>query len=293
MSVKFYPNYIFVAGFDATAEPSILNETYTCSGGETPGAGNGPAYDLIDNRSTRIITIDSSGQTTDPTIDIDLTVSISDVDFVIIDNHNLGTDVAWVTVTRNNGGTAQTISTAYSGTRGVASAAVSVESSVIKFSGASEDGLLLINKTADDDDNWEITMAEEAASTHQADITIGEIGLGVKCVTTYSANARPLESYQYQGVDITQSLGGQKYATKRFGAQRAWRLTWDLITDTDKTNLEAMFDVVDGQTYPLWVDFGDAATPKLHFVRFMQDRLDFQKQTHGIYTLTIDLQEEL
>ena len=286
MSVKFYPNYIFVAGFDAAAEPSITGETYACSGGETTG----PAYDLIDNRSTRVVTIDTNGQTTAPVIDFDLLANIASINFVIIDNSNFNTansDVGF-----SNKGSTLDISSAYQGVRGSAMTACSIAGgTVADTSDDGSDGIILFVPETITDNGFEVNLIYD--TVFAADITIGEIAIGVSCITTYSANARPLESYQYQGVDITQSLGGQKYATKRFGAQRAWRLTWDLITDTDKTNLEAMFDVVDGQTYPLWVDFGDAATPKLHFVRFMQDRLDFQKQTHGVYTLTIDLQEEL
>jgi hypothetical protein len=292
MSVTFYANYIHAAGFVATAEPTITGEGWTASGGETDnGAEGNPAYDLVDNKTTAVITIDTNGESSDPIIDIDCTANIINADFVIIDASNFNTANADVDITASGG--AVTLSSAYQGVRGSAMTVCSGGDPIADTSDDGADGIILLNfdEAVSSDQNFEINIS--TSTTYAADVTIGEIAVGVICATTYSANVNPLHSYKYQGVDVSQSAGGQRYATKRYGKQRAWRLSFDMITDTDKTNLETMFDVVDGMHHPFWIDFGEADTPQLYFVRFMQDSLNFQKQTHALWTLSIEVEEEL
>ena len=111
MSVTFYANSIQKVGFDAAAEPSIADQVATMSGGETTG----PLYDLLDNRRTNTISIDTSGETQAATIQIETTTNLS-ATAMIIDNHNLKS--ADATYILGESATPIAITSAYSGTLG-------------------------------------------------------------------------------------------------------------------------------------------------------------------------------
>ena len=107
MSVTFYPNYVQYIGFAAASEPTIANESFTCSGQEE----SDPAYDLLDNSNNNVVTIDSDSQTTAPTVRIDSTAVIGP-DFMIIDAHNFNNCDADITVQYGAGPTTRAVSSA-------------------------------------------------------------------------------------------------------------------------------------------------------------------------------------
>jgi len=283
LSVIFYPNYINYVGYDKTAEPSITTQGYACSGGETTG----PAYDLLDSRRTTVITIDTSGEATDFTVDFDLTANITLCNFCIIDNNNFAT--AQVDLYIRNNISTQMVPTAWGGILGSQLSVREVTSNLIVRPG---DGMMLATFTGSTENNWDISFNDSDGLKYAADVTMGEIFLGVSCTPSISPNINPTKSYRY-GSTALQSDGGQKYGFKKYGARRGWRLSWDYLSSTDKTNLETVFAVTEGMRYPFYIDLGETSPPTLYLVRFNQESLEFQQKTVNAYGLTIDIEQEL
>jgi len=199
--ITFYPNGMNYVGFDPTAEPTITGNGYACSGGETTG----PAYDLMDNRRSSVVTIDTNGETADATIDIDLTSSITNANFIIIDNHNLKTADASLTVT--HGGSNISSPTSYSGTLGSALSADSLGGGIEMIIG--HDGMTLFKFTAVSDDNWELLLADVA--TFNADITIGEVIMGKSFTPSINPDLDGIEGGGlYNGITINETTAGKR-----------------------------------------------------------------------------------
>ena len=76
-------------------------------------------------------------------------------------------------------------------------------------------------------------------------------------------------------------------------SREAWSLTWDVITASNKADIETVWTITDGPRYPFYIDLGEAATPQLYYVRFMQDTLRFTKLTNDAYTCTINIESEV
>ena len=292
MSVTFYPNYIHTAGFSKTAEPSITTQGYACSGGETSGA----AYDLVDNRNSNVITIDTNGEATDFAVDLDLTSDMQDIaspDFVIVDNHNFKT--ASVNVYLENDGSSTNLTSAYSGTLGTELTAESIDTGGDHFVDEPTDGVLIINFTAEQnatDQNLEILGLDDGGANFTADVTMGEIAMGKKCTPGVSPDINQQESIMY-GNAVQQSRGGQKYGVQYHGKRRSWTLGWKILQETDMTNLKAVWDACNGSLYPFWIDLGEGSSnPLLYYVRFVGD-FNYTKLTNQAYSLRLQIEEEL
>ena len=125
-----------------------------------------------------------------------------------------------------------------------------------------------------------------------ADITIGEVALGVSFTPTVSPDVPQPESIAY-GNTITQSRGGQKNAVQFFGKRRRWTLGWKIIQETDMTSLKAVWDACNGTLYPFWIDLGEGSSnPLLYYVRFAGD-FNATKLTHQAYSIRLIIEEEL
>ena len=286
MAVTFYTNMFNYAGFSAAAEPSITVQGYACSGAETTG----PAYDLVDGRRTNVITIDTNGETGAFTVDMDMTsVPGAGSTFGIIDNHNFNTAAAEIKFTY--GGATTTITTAYEGALGSALAASTVTSNVVQ---EPADGILLATWSALQVQNYEVSIEDDGSGNFSADVTMGEWIIGLAITTSTGPELRSNERYMYQGINVLETDGGQKFGfSKHTSPQRQWQLKWIHLTANDKSNLEYVFNVTRGRKYPFYIDFGLDATPRLYLVRFMQDDLPFVKVTEGSYGLTINVEEEI
>ena len=287
MAVTFYTQMFNYAGFSAAAEPSITTQEYVCSGGEV---STGPAYDLVDGRRGNVITIDTSGEEPGFTVDMDMTSTPgAGSTFGILDNHNLTT--ADGSIFFKYGGTTIEVANAYEGTLGSAMAASTITSYEVI---TPVDGILLANWTSLQVQNYELVISDETGDNFNADVTMGEWFIGLAITTSTGPELRSNERYMYQGVNVLETDGGQKFGFSRHTtAQRQWQLKWIHLTSTDKSNLEYVFNVTRGRKYPFYIDFGLDATPRLYLVRFMQDDLPFVKVTDGSYGLTINVEEEI
>ena len=208
--------------------------------------------------------------------------------FGILDNHNLAT--ADADIYFKYGGSTITIASAYVGTLGSALSGGTIVSNKIILP---TDGILLANWTSLQVQNYELVFSYNDDS-FDADITMGEWFIGLAITTSTGPELRSNERYMYQGVNVLETDGGQKFGfSKHTSAQRQWQLKWIHLTSTDKSNLEYVFNVTRGRKYPFYIDFGLDATPRLYLVRFMQDDLPFVKVTDGSYGLTINVEEEI
>ena len=286
--VTFYANYINFYGIDYTAEPSASGETYTCSGGET----SGELYDLVDNKRGSIVTFDTNGQSTNPIIDFDFSATIY-AGCVIIDKHNLKTATADVTLLEAS--TPKNITTAYSGALGAALTATTISSNEVITGGATgSDGILLINFTSVESGTaFEVTFDDYNAANYSANLWIGEIIFSNAKTMSIAPTINIIDETKQPGVTVNTSLGGQKYSFATSTRRKAWNLTWQIMTSTDKANLETVWIVTGGGRYPFYIDLGEAATPQLYYVRFMQDTLRFTQLSSGAYSTTILIESEV
>ena len=293
MSVTFYPNYIQYAGFSATAEPSIVGQGYACSGGETTG----PAYDLADNRRTNTITIDTNGEATDFTVDFDLTANITNANFGIIDNHNLYTADATV-LFEHSGGTDIPCDTYYSGPLGSELTTISKDGSEAAVGEHSTaDGILVGNFTsAVTDSAFEVSIKDYEGDSFDADVTMGEIAIGVSFAPAFNPELQPTFGYDLPGSGFNESDGGQRYGfSTHSNPRRAWHFQWKHMSDANKTSLETVFKVTGGVKYPFYIDLGDilgATNPQLYYVRFLKP-LSFKGLTKDAWQVDIMIEEEL
>lgn len=285
MAVTFYPNLIQKNGFDATAEPSITGNNYVSSGSETTGA----LYDLLDNRRTNVVTIDSSGESGQIVIRTDVT-SAMNCDFCIIDNHSLNSAGAACDILQGTVGVS--IANSYSGTLG---SELSDDSPGGTFTPGA-DGITLVTFTDASDTRWELTM-DETVANFAADITMGEIVLGNAWGPPTNPELQPLFNYDMPGSSFRESDGGQRYGfSTHSNSRRAWRLTWKYMSDQSKLTLETnVFNWTRGGKYPLYVDLGPVlgdTNPRLYYVRFMKP-LSFTGITKDAWQVTVDIEEEL
>ena len=283
MSVTFYANSIQKAGFDAVNEPTLSGETYTNSGGETTG----PLYDLLDNRRTNVVTMDSLSQTNIMTVRIDLTTSIT-CTALIIDNHNLKT--AACICDFEQGAVDVSIISSHSGTLGTALTDDSPGATFVP----SADGVTLMTFTSAADTRWDLQIND--VSAYDADVTIGEILLSAEFAPAHNPEYGSDLDYRMDGSEFTESDGGQRYGfSTHSNDRRAWRLTWKFMSDSDMSNLEDIFFFTRGSKFPFYIDLQDIegnSTPTLYYVRFMRP-LRFKQLTKDAWQVTVDIEEEI
>lgn len=282
MSVTFYSNYIQYAGFAAATEPTVTGETFTNSGGETSGA----TYDLLDNRRTNVVTLDTNGQSTTIQLRVDATNSHTN-NFSIIDNHNLNTAGALFDI--EQGGTNITLSNSYSGS-------LRSELSTDSAAGTPDaDGITLTTFSSVTDTQWEYELDTDNGN-YNADITVGEMFFGFSKSPANNPELQSIFSYDLPGSSYRESDGGQRYG---FGThtniRRGWRLTWKYMSDTNKTDLEFVFNVTAGVKRPFYIDLSGPlgnTNPTLYFVRFMKP-LSFTQITQDAWQVIVEIEEEI
>jgi len=284
MSVTFYANSIMYYGFDPTAEPTLSGNGYACSGGETSGV----VYDLLDNRRTNQVTVDTNGESGTVTIQIDLTSSATCTN-MIIDNHNLKT--ANTDCDIEQGGVDVTLSTSYSG-------AIGTELSADSINGAfspDTDGVTLVTFSSVADTQWEL-LIDEGGVSYAADITIGEIFLSNGFSPSFNPELQPTFGFDMPGSSFSESGGGQRYGfSSHTSKRRSWRLAWRYMSTSDKEDLEDVYLFTGGSKYPFYIDLSGPlgnTNPTLFYVRFMQP-LSFRGLTNDAWAVDVYIEEEI
>jgi len=282
-TITFYPNGIWSAGYAEASEPSVVTQNYESSGGETTG----PAYDLVDARRNTQITIDTSGETTDFQFDIDLSANITGMDFMILDNHNFADTNSYVSFRYGAGNTGMTPSSAYSG-----SLEEVLNVNAIPYFEFEYNELGLILFSAVTSANFNLYVEDQIVDPFAADVELGQWFIG-KSFTPAHAPDQPTEISNFRGVNLHTSLGGQKVSKKRYGERRAWNLKWSYLTSSDMESFLTVWQTTEGPRFPFYIDLGEAATPQLYFVRFVDGSLSIKKLAASAYELSFTIESEV
>ena len=300
--VTFYPPYNLRYGH-AAGKPDIGVQQGTSSDGTAISIG-GQCNDVADGRRSAKLTIDTSGEADDATIDLTSADTVSNIDaanwdFFIIDNHNLDTATAGGSAIEirsgdlSGAGDLVGLSSAVSGTLGSATADCTVGSNIITDPIA--DGITVMTTTSSNASSIYRRLHLDRASTsnYAADITIGEITMGKKFTAPFRPDLGVSYDSQYSGVKVNRSQGGQAYSTKRYGRMRSWSLNFNLLDATAKTNFEVFFDIVEGVRLPFHFSLdSDSATPTFYYGR-LSSAPSVKEVALERYSVKIQISEEL
>ena len=83
--------------------------------------------------------------------------------------------------------------------------------------------------------------------------------------------------------------GGNEFSHQRHGAKKFWHFSLNHVSETYKTNLEAMRDAVDGSHYKFLYYDGS----NFNYVRMSTDSLRFKEVAVGVYNTRLKLTEQL
>jgi len=279
--VTFYPPYNLRYGH-ASGKPDIGTQNGTSSDGTAISAG-GQCNDVADGRRSAKLTIDTSGEADDATIDLTSADTAANIDaanwdFLIVDNHNLDTATAGGSAIEirsgdlTGAGDLVGLSSAVSGTLGSATAACTVGSNIITDPIA--DGITVMTTTSSNASSIyrRLHLDRASTSTYAADITIGEITMGKKFTAPFRPNLGISYGNTYGGITVNRSQGGQSFSTKRYGRKKSWGIEFNLFDETAKTNFEVFFDIVEGTRLPFHFSLdSDSSTPTFYYGRLAQN----------------------
>lgn len=114
-----------------------------------------------------------------------------------------------------------------------------------------------------------------------------EVIIGTKLALT-NVNLSGSEGVNY-GNETLVSEGGQEFSHQKHGAKKFWHFSLNHVSETYKTNLEAMRDAVDGSHYKFLYYDGSS----YNYVRMSTDSLRFKEVAVGVYNTRIKLTEQL
>ena len=70
-------------------------------------------------------------------------------------------------------------------------------------------------------------------------------------------------------------------------------MNWNFIEDSDKTNFETMFQITEGDRFPLYFTVNsDSATPTFYYGRFTSN-FNIQEVSYQRYSVQVSIREEL
>jgi len=296
--VTFYPPYNLRYGH-AAGKPDIGTQNGTSSDGTAISAG-GQCNDVADGRRSAKLTIDTSGEADDATIDLTSADTVSNIDaanwdFFIIDNHNLDEATAGACgISMNSASDFSNqvgLSSALSGALGSATEDCTVSSDIITDIKAN--GITVATTTSTNANSAYRRLNLTDAQNFAADITIGEITMGKKFTAPFRPDLGVSYDSQYSGVKVNRSQGGQAYSTKRYGRMRSWSLNFNLLDSTAKTNFEVFFDIVEGVRLPFHFSLdSDSATPTFYYGR-LSSAPSVKEVALERYSVKIQISEEL
>jgi len=298
--VKFYPAYNLYYGH-ASGKPDLSGLDGTSSDG-TAIADGGQCNDVADGRRSALLTIDTNGESPDATIDMRSASSASIIDaanwdFLILDNHNLDTATAGGSEidlkASSDFSNTVSLTSAVSGTLGSATEACTVSSNQITDIKADGITVAVTGSTSANSAYKRVDLDRASSSTYAADITIGEITMGKAFTTPFNPEVGVSFGSSFEGVQLMKSHSGQTYSVKRHDRQRTWDMNWNFIENSDKTNFETMFQITDGDRFPLHFTIdSDSATPTFYYGRFTSN-FNIQEVSYQRYSVQISITEEL
>ena len=297
--IKFYPNWINYntsaidgINYNPDNEPSVATaDDYTNS----DGTQTGPAYDLLDNKLGSVVTFGTTGNP-GITVQFDFTSAIN-FDTIILANHNLGTCTCDIEFDLAASATV-TFSTVNSSTLNlrfpkgyyVLDNAVSVASNKAAFI-SGEIGVALFE--LDGETSESLLQMDISSPSYSDDPTIGEFIASNKWTTPHAPETQGWVFVDQYGNIINRAQGGQNYSTFNYGLKKRITLAWQHLSNSELDELEQVFQVTKGATYPFFVDLGEHATQ--HFLRYMRLAAPFSAVPIAggtAWNVTLTLEEE-
>ena len=243
--------------------PLLENGTIT-STGEIVGGGlltdASSIIQLFDNKPNNTVSFgNSTSVNTEQTITIDTNIAIEDgllgeTLFVAVLGHNLKTADAYLDISTDadgtfNGGTANpSLSEVYNAETATSSGVVATPDS---------DGWSMFTYTQGSANRFQRLSIKSSSSNYDAEIKIGCILWGVTYTFPSSPDLNIKRSFNYGGLKINESLGGQKYAHATHLTNSPWTATgaWDVSTGkafkTGRQQIDMSFSyLADTDAYP-------------------------------------------
>jgi hypothetical protein len=306
--VKFYPAYNLRYGH-GSGKPDLNGQDGTSSDGTALSDGD-QCNDVADGRRSALLTIATSGEPGDPLIDMasaDVSTTLPTVqstaavidsanwDFLIIDNHNLdnATGGASTITLKSSSNYSDTVSLTSAVCGGLGSATEDCTVASDTIADVKANGILVATTGSTNANSAYKRVDLGDAQNFAADITIGEITMGKSFTTPFNPEVGVSYGSNFEGVQLMKSHSGQTYSIKKHGRQRTWDMNWNFIEDSDKTNFEKMFEITEGDRFPLHftVD-SDSATPTFYYGRFTSN-FNIQEVSYQRYSVQISIIEEL
>ena len=186
---------------------------------------------LFDNKPNNTITIGGNGTNTQQTIVIDTNIDtdgrlLAEPMFIAILGHNLDTADAKFKIETDD---ASDFSSAQTPTMTeVCNGAI-----VSNYSVPAKDGWTLVTFSQSVDNRYHRIVIDSADGNYDADIKIGAILYGTIYDFPNAPDMNIKKSFNYDGVKVNESLGGQKYAHATYLSNSDWTATsyWDDSTE--------------------------------------------------------------
>jgi hypothetical protein len=135
---------------------------------------------------------------------------------------------------------------------------------------------ILFSKVSSADRYWRITITPDAAAPSAAVIFIGSVR---EITCRYNKNQIEGE-YDYSGVQLSESLGGQRGVPIAHESRRVWEFFYETLDNTNKDLLDTILSLTEGRRYPICF-YDTDGNP--FYVRIMNDRLGMRQVEYQLY----------
>lgn len=122
-------------------------------------------------------------------------------------------------------------------------------------------------------------------------IKIYEIFLG-KNLELDSNPVYPYQAGDIKAVTLAETQKGVRHVYHNFD-RKAWLLSYEAITDSDKDSIEEMVDYCGGSYKPLWFTLNPSEPVETHFIRFSTDKFTYNEIISGAWNVLIPFEQEL
>jgi hypothetical protein len=283
MATKFYAMLSHATGF---SDVTITGQNYTDSFGTAKSSGD-TAYDLYDYQLSTQAVIDTSGETTDPTINVTTTNDMT-ANACLLMNHTMAAAGAEAEITAGAGGTVLT-PTGSTGVLGGAWSQLQLSGTNIR---PTLGGFTAVDFSETTENHWGVDFSEIPAS-YDDDISLGQVIIAKSFSPSHHYILDSTSGYVSDGVTLNVTVNGQRYGQTWWGPQRQWSLSWQNLTATDKENFEDFYTTCNGAARPFL--FYDDREDHWYWCRLTQRQLTIRPKA-GDYTafdITLQFQEEV
>ena len=155
------------------------------------------------------------------------------------------------------------------------------------------DGDLTIIEFAEAEDRYWFFELNPDALTADGNTQYGQIAVGKKFAPITAPTLTVPERQDYGGVRLATTRGGRRSANRRHGRRRSWELTWDYISEREKTDFEALLEETGGGEYPMWFTLNSGDRRPVFYYGRIVNSPTFTPAASQVYRVTLVVEEEL